>query len=95
MGCVCEPDGRTVQAGMADMGVLRPGSFANHQPLNLSLAKRALYILQVKRSKLNEESLKLLKCVFLHILRTTELKHIVLEVYFDETEFFPLQDNLE
>ena len=31
----------------------------------------------------------------MHILRSTGLQHIVLEVYFDEAEFFPLQSNLE
>lgn len=45
--------------------------------------KRALYLLQIKRSKLNEESMRALKCYLLHILRTTLLQHIVIEIYFD------------
>ena len=57
--------------------------------------KKALYILQIKRNKLCEESMKTLKCLLLHILRTTQLQHVVIEVYFDESEFTPLDDHLE
>ena len=46
--------------------------------------KRAIYILQIRREKLTEESMKVLKCILLHILRTTGLQNIVVEIYFDE-----------
>ena len=46
--------------------------------------KRAIYILQIRRDKLTEESMKVLKCLLLHILRTTGLQNIVVEIYFDE-----------
>lgn len=45
---------------------------------------KAMYILQVNREKLTEESMRTLKCLLLHILRTTQLQHIVIEIYLDE-----------
>lgn len=39
--------------------------------------------------------MKILKCLLLHILRTTELKHINLEVYFDTEEFDPIEDHID
>ena len=58
-------------------------------------AKRALYVLQITREKLiSEQSMRTLKCLLMHILRTTELKHIILELYFDQTEFSPLTDHM-
>ena len=39
--------------------------------------------------------MKLLKCLLFHILRTTGLQNIVMEVYFDEEQFNPLSDYLE
>ena len=57
--------------------------------------KRALYILQIRRDKLTEESMKVLKCLLLHILRTSGLQNIVVEIYFDEEEFSPLAEQLE
>ena len=57
--------------------------------------KKALYILQITRSKFSEESMKVLKCLLLHILRTTKMQHIVIEVYFDMEEFSPLDAHLE
>lgn len=39
--------------------------------------------------------MRILKCLLLHILRTSGLEHIVVEVYFDATEFSPLADHLE
>ena len=57
-----------------------------------SSPKRALYILQITREKLSEESMKVLKCLLFHILRTSELKSIVVEIYFDEEQFSPLAD---
>ena len=56
---------------------------------------KVLYILQIKRAKLNEESMKVLKCLLLHIIRITELQHIILEVYFDEDEFSPLSKYID
>ena len=55
---------------------------------------KAMYILQITRSKLTEESMRMLKCLLLHILRTTELQHIVVEIYFDQNEFSPLSSHL-
>ena len=60
-----------------------------------SAVKRALYILQITRDKLSEESMKVLKCLLFYILRTTDLKSIVVEIYFDESEFSPVEDQLE
>ena len=37
----------------------------------------------------------MLKCLLFHILRTTGLQHIVVEMYFDEEQFNPLSDHLE
>ena len=56
--------------------------------------KKALYILQMKHEKLTEESMKVLKCLLLHIVRTTRLEHIVIEVHFDEEQFSPLESHL-
>jgi hypothetical protein len=56
---------------------------------------KAMYILQMTRDKISEESMKILKCLLLQIIRTTKLQYIVVEVYLDESEFFPLEDNLE
>ena len=39
--------------------------------------------------------MKVLKCLLFHILRTTGLQNIVVEVYFDEEQFNPLSDYLE
>ena len=39
--------------------------------------------------------MKILKCLLLHIIRTSNLQDIVVEVYLDESEFFPLEENLE
>ena len=47
-------------------------------------SKKAIYILQIKQEKLTEESMKVLKCLLLHIVRTTQLQHIIIEVHFDE-----------
>ena len=47
------------------------------------------------RDKISEESMKILKCLLLHIIRTSNLQYIVVEVYLDESEFFPLKENLE
>ena len=38
--------------------------------------------------------MKVLKCILLHILRTTEINHIIIEVYFDEQEFTPFEQNI-
>ena len=57
--------------------------------------KRAIYILQITRDKLTEERMKILKCLLFYILRTTELKHIIVEVYFDTEQFSPLENYLE
>ena len=38
--------------------------------------------------------MKILKCLLLHIIRTTETKKINLEVYFDQAEFDPVQDHI-
>ena len=37
----------------------------------------------------------MLKCLLFHILRTTGLENIVVEVYFDEEQFSPLSANVE
>ena len=39
--------------------------------------------------------MKVLKCILLHILRTTGLQNIVVEIYFDEEQFSPLAEQLE
>ena len=39
--------------------------------------------------------MKVLKCLLLHILRMTDIKHINLEVYFDEEEFNPVEDHID
>ena len=39
--------------------------------------------------------MRVLKCLLLHILRTTELQHLVIETYFDESEFTPLSSHLD
>lgn len=39
--------------------------------------------------------MKVLKCLLFYILRTTDLKHIVVEVYFDMEQFSPLEDQVE
>eukprot|EP00353_Schmidingerella_taraikaensis_P006063 CAMPEP_0185568170 /NCGR_PEP_ID=MMETSP0434-20130131/1211_1 /TAXON_ID=626734 ORGANISM="Favella taraikaensis, Strain Fe Narragansett Bay" /NCGR_SAMPLE_ID=MMETSP0434 /ASSEMBLY_ACC=CAM_ASM_000379 /LENGTH=346 /DNA_ID=CAMNT_0028182591 /DNA_START=161 /DNA_END=1201 /DNA_ORIENTATION=+ len=39
--------------------------------------------------------MRTLKCLLLHILRTTGLQHIVCEIYFDETDFSPLPEHLK
>ena len=38
--------------------------------------------------------MKVLKCILLHILRSTEINHIIIEVYFDEQEFAPFEQNI-
>ena len=38
--------------------------------------------------------MKVLKCILLHILRTTGLQNIVVEIYFDEEQFSPLAEQL-
>ena len=38
--------------------------------------------------------MKVLKCILLHILRSTEINHIIIEVYFDEEEFTPFEQNI-
>ena len=53
-----------------------------------------MYILQITRDKLTEESMRTLKCLILHIIRTTELKHIVIELHFNEEQFSPFDANL-
>ena len=58
------------------------------------MVKKALYILQITRNKLTEENMKVLKCILLHILRSTEINHIIIEVYFDEEEFTPFEQNI-
>ena len=58
------------------------------------MVKKALYILQITRNKLTEENMKVLKCILLHILRSTEINHIIIEVYFDEQEFTPFEQNI-
>ena len=44
-------------------------------------------MLQVNRDKLNEERMRTLKCLLLHILRTTDVKDLVIELHLDEEEF--------
>ena len=56
---------------------------------------KALYILQIKKSKLTEQSMRVLKCLLFHVLRTTGVQHITVEVHFDQTEFFPLEQHLD
>ena len=53
-----------------------------------------LYILQINKSKLNQNSMKILKCLLLHIIQTTNTKTINLEVYFDQNEFNPIHDHI-
>ena len=36
-----------------------------------------------------------LKCLLFHILRTIDVKHIIVEVHFDEDEFNPINKHLE
>ena len=50
--------------------------------------------MQITRDKITEESMRVLKCLLLHILRTTQLEYIVVEVYFDENDFSPLDAHL-
>ena len=38
--------------------------------------------------------MKVLKCLLLHIIRTTDTKKINLEVYFDQAEFDPIEDHV-
>ena len=38
--------------------------------------------------------MRTLKCLLLHILRTTQLMHIVIEIYLDEREYTPFSDHL-
>jgi len=38
--------------------------------------------------------MRTLKCLLLHILRTTELQRVVIEVYLDEQDFSPFSDQL-
>ncbi len=52
---------------------------------------KALYILQIIKSKFSELSMRVLKCLLFQILRSTELKHIILELYFDQAEFSPIE----
>ena len=54
-----------------------------------------MYILQITRDKLCEESMKVLKCALLHIIRTTQLQNIVIEVYFDDAQFAPMESHVE
>ena len=39
--------------------------------------------------------MRMLKCLLFHILRTTDLRHIIIEVHFDEKEFSPIEQHLE
>lgn len=59
------------------------------------IGNKAMYILQINQSKFSEESMRVLKCLLLHILRTTQLLHIVIEVYFDMEEYSPLDSHIE
>jgi len=51
---------------------------------------KVLYILQITRSKLNHDMMKMLKCLLCYILSTTKSEHLVLEVHYDVDEFDPL-----
>ena len=39
--------------------------------------------------------MRTLKCLLLHILRSTQLQHIVLEVHFNQEEFSPIESHLQ
>jgi len=51
-------------------------------------------MLQITTSMLNKEAMLKLKCLLFEVIRRTKTNHIVLEVFFDETEFFPLEEQL-
>ena len=59
------------------------------------VSKKAIYILQIKQEKFTEESMKVLKCLLLHIVRTSQLQHIIVEVHFDEEQYSPFESHLE
>ena len=51
-----------------EVGRVSEQTVANPVP---DVSKKAIYILQIKQEKLTEESMKVLKCLLLHIVRTT------------------------
>ena len=53
-----------------------------------------VYLLQITKEKLCNDAMKLLKCLLMYILRTSQSKHIILEVYFNE-EFNPIENHTE
>ena len=55
---------------------------------------KCLYILQIKPAKLCKESMVKLKCLLFEIIHRTQTQHLVLEVFFDEAAFFPLEDQI-
>jgi hypothetical protein len=56
---------------------------------------KVLYLLQITKEKLNHDFFFLLKCMLLHAHRSTDTEILVIECYFDENDFDPIEDHIE
>ena len=39
--------------------------------------------------------MKMLKCLLMHVIRTTETKHLYLEIFFDKDEFSEMAEHID